>query len=241
VATLLVDAAADHNLRLRIVGGVAIRLRCRSALHAQLARSFGDIDLCGISKLDYESFFVAQGYEPSIPFNRLNAMKYQRFDDAVQKIHVDLFLDRIEMCHQLEFKDRLDLDPYTLSPSDLLLTKLQIVELNDKDIQDVVALLLDHPLGTSEHPGEISLERIAAVCARDWGWWRTSHQTLERCIVWVDRHASGDFALVRRALARLITSIDEVPKSRRWRMRASVGDRVRWYELPEDPTRSEGP
>jgi hypothetical protein len=43
---------------------------------------------------------------------------------------------------------------------------------------------------------------------------------------------------VRGALERLIATIDEVPKSRRWKMRASVGDRVRWYELPEDPTRS---
>ena len=241
VASLLVDAAADQNLRLRIVGGVAIRLQCRSATHAHLARTFGDIDLCGISKLDYESFFVAQGYEPSIPFNRLNAMKYQRFDDTVRNIHVDLFLDRIEMCHQLQFRDRLDLDPYTLSPADLLLTKLQIVELNDKDIQDVVALLLDHRLGTTDHSGEISLERIAGVCARDWGWWRTAHQTLERCTAWVERNASGDFAPVRRALTDLLDAIDEVPKSRRWKLRASVGDRVRWYELPEDPTRSEGP
>jgi hypothetical protein len=238
VATHLVDAATEQDLRLRLVGGVAIRLQCRSAPHAQLARTFGDIDLCGVSKLDYESFFVARGYEPSIPFNRLNATRYQRFDDTAQQIHIDLFLDRIEMCHQLQFRDRLDLDPYTLSPADLLLTKLQIVELNEKDIQDVVALLLDHPLGASDAPGEISLARIAEICARDWGWWRTSHETLERCIAWVESHNSIEFAPVRGALERLIATIDEVPKSRRWKMRASVGDRVRWYELPEDPTRS---
>jgi hypothetical protein len=234
-----VDAASEQNIRLRIMGGIAIRLQCRSAPRAELSRTFGDIDLCGVSKLDYESFFVDHGYEPSIPFNRLNAMRYQRFDDEVQRIHIDLFLDRLEMCHQLEFKDRLDLDPYTLSPADLLLTKLQIVELNEKDIQDVIALLLDHTLGGSGNPGEISPTRVADVCARDWGWWRTSHTTLERCIAWIDSHDSNDFGRVRGALELLITSIDEVPKSRRWKMRASIGDRVRWYELPEDPTRSE--
>ena len=130
-------------------------MRCPSSTRASLARSFGDIDLVGVSKLDYEALFTELGYSPSLPFNRLNATSHQRFDHRESAIHVDLFLDRLQMCHELRFKDRLAIDRYTLTPADLLLTKLQIVQLNDKDIQDIVALLLDYRLGTVDVPGEI--------------------------------------------------------------------------------------
>jgi hypothetical protein len=35
-------------------------------------------------------------------------------------------------------------------------------------------------------------------------------------------------------LSRLRSGFEEVPKSRGWKLRARVGDRKRWYELPEE-------
>ncbi len=34
--------------------------------------------------------------------------------------------------------------------------------------------------------------------------------------------------------ARLLDVAKSVPKSMKWKLRANVGDRVRWYELPEE-------
>jgi hypothetical protein len=157
---------------------------------------------------------------------------YQRFDHSDRPVHLDLFLDSLRMCHELPFRDRLTLGRHTLAPADLLLSKLQIVELNEKDVQDVHALLARYELGDRDDDSCICVGRIAQVCARDWGWWRTTRGTLEKCA------GTAASQQVSRSLATVIEAIDAVPKTMKWRARAAIGERVRWYELPEDPTRA---
>jgi hypothetical protein len=137
------------------------------------------------------------------------------------------------MCHDLDLRDRLDAHPPTLAPVDLLLSKLQVVQTNEKDFKDAIALLADHSL-TEDDTG-IKLSRLTALCSSDWGWWRTVTGVAER----TDKYArslsglNGD-AQVPEKIRAILRELETAPKSRRWKLRARVGERVRWYETPED-------
>jgi hypothetical protein len=112
--------------------------------------------------------------------------------------------------------------------------KLQVVETNDKDLRDMAALLVDHPL--ADHDGDaINVDYLCGLAARDWGLWRTITMVASR----LDAHAPsmGDAAItgaVSEKVAALLERLESVPKSRGWRLRSRVGDRVRWYEVPDD-------
>lgn len=138
-----------------------------------------------------------------------------------------MILDRLEMSHVLDLRGRLLLDPETLTPPDLLLTKLQVVEVNERDLKDAAAILHDHDSGD---------DRVIEVLAADWGWWRTVTANLDRLAHWVcalpgfERQA----ARIQDRIGALRRQIDRQPKSLRGKARANVGERVRWYELPEE-------
>jgi hypothetical protein len=156
---------------------------------------------------------------------RLNAMhgdRRRQFEGPAGK--VDVFVGSFTMCHRLELERRLAAEAPTLTASDLLLTKLQIVELTEKDLLDLRLLLESHEVGSG--PGDwIDADYVASVLADDWGYWRTASGTLEQVTRAVP--ALGEKA------ERLWTRVAEEPKSRRFKMRARVGERRRWYELPE--------
>jgi len=148
---------------------------------------------------------------------------------------VDVFLDVFQMCHKFDFRDRLGLEPRTISMSDLLATKLQIVEINEKDIKDILVILLDHDVTGEESADKINASYIAKLCAGDWGIYKTFTTNLERIPEFAQRlslddeqrtQITGRAESVRRA-------IESAPKSMGWKMRAAVGERRRWYELPE--------
>lgn len=137
------------------------------------------------------------------------------------------------MCHELDLRERLDLGMRTLSPADLLLSKLQIVETNEKDYLDVIALLSDQQLTTDE--SGINVEYVARLCSSDWGWWRTVTMVAERTEMFarevIGLNGSSDIAAKIRAI---ISELDSAPKTRKWKLRARMGERVRWYDLPEE-------
>lgn len=227
-------AASDAGLPLVLVGGVAVWVRCPSARVPPLAREYGDADFVGRSgdRAAITTFLEAQGYEGDRMFNALHGASRLNFVDPARGRPLDVLLDRFVMAHELDLRDRLALAAPTLPLADLLLTKLQVVNLNEKDLRDTVALLLDHPLG----PEAIDVDRILAVTSSDWGFERTIHGTLRQV-----RDHLGDFALepaaaalVRARADELEAAIDAAPKGRRWKLRARVGDRVRWYEDPEE-------
>jgi hypothetical protein len=152
---------------------------------------------------------------------------------------LDVMLDRLDMCHVLDFQDRIALMPVTLHPTDLLLSKLQIVEINEKDLQDAIYLLARFAIGADDESGALDPTRLCQIVCADWGWWRTVSGNLERIASLapedVARLAPPDPPLdpVRQA-GELLRLADEAPKSLRWKLRAKVGERVRWYELPEE-------
>ena len=147
-------------------------------------------------------------------------------------------VDRLTMCHTLDFRPSFGRLPFTVDSVDVLLSKLQIVELNEKDARDTVHLLAGLPIGDGAPPPAIDTRRFAKVLATDWGWWRTVTGNLAK----LPDLLAGNPGLAPPAprydplaQARQLLDIAEAaPKGVKWKLRANVGDRVRWYELPEE-------
>jgi hypothetical protein len=233
-AERLAEAAHGANLPLVLIGGVAIWVRCPSARSAPLARTYGDIDFVGRSsdRRAITGFMEGQGYEADRMFNAIHGATRLNYHDPVRQRPVDVLLDRFVMAHELDLRPALGKGEATLPLADLLLTKLQVVSLNRKDLLDVLALLLDHPLGE----GEIDVERILEVTRSDWGFEHTIHRTLATLRERIDEFELSPAAVnvILERAAELDGQLDAAPKSLAWKMRARVGERVRWYEEPEE-------
>ena len=154
------------------------------------------------------------------------------FDDAHGR-QVDVFVSSFRMCHEIPLERRLEAQADTVPLAELVLTKLQIIELNEKDVRDAVALFVEHDV-TDDDAG-INGARVAELCGDDWGLWRTITRNLES-VREPPRRAttSTDDLVARTRLAALQERIEAGPKSRGWRLRDKVGERKRWYEFPEE-------
>ena len=216
-ARTLVREAAARGVVLRLLGGIAVSVRCSPG--GPPHREFADLDAITRRKTTRTLVAVLEerGYEPNQRFNALNSRDRLIFYGPEGKL--DVFVESFAMCHRLDLADRLEIDPETITVSDLLLTKLQVVELTDKDLQDVV-LLLD-----AQSEG-LDVPYVADLLASDWGLWRTVTGNLVR--IAERAPATGS------RMQPLLSAIEAAPKSRRWRSRAMVGERKRWYELPEE-------
>lgn len=236
-AERITTAADQAGVILRATGGVGIALICESARRGPLQRRYEDIDFVARARQtdEIERLLGALGYVPEAEFNVIHGQRRLFFLDVERQRQVDIFLDKIEMCHQLDLRQRLEARPQTLAPADLLLSKLQVVETNQKDYTDTLAVVTDHAL-TDDDSG-INVTRVLDVCASDWGWWRTvtmvAERTREFAEMWEAKHGASHGEASDRLLD-LLAALEEAPKSRRWKLRARVGDRVRWHEEPED-------
>ncbi len=229
--------ADERGVALRLLGGVAIRLRAGEGFPESLGRLYGDLDFVaakGASGSTRE-LFVKAGYEDDRAFNALHGKRRLIFYDLSYHRKVDVFVGEFAMCHEVPVNERLELDPVSIPLAELLLTKLQVVELNHKDVTDAIALLATHELG-DEDGVRLNAGRVAALCAADWGLWRTitANLALTR-----DRIAEAPLdedtrQRVRASVDALLERIDGEPKTRGWKLRARVGERKRWYELPEE-------
>jgi hypothetical protein len=228
------EDAAAAEVALRLIGGVAVWVRCPSARTAPLARDYGDIDLVGRSRdrKAIVAFLEARGYEPDRMFNALHGASRLNFHDPRRDLAADVLLDRFAMAHALDLRDRLTTDALTLPLADLLLTKLQVVSINEKDLRDICALLLDHDLDASG----IDMARILDVTRADWGFEHTIHRTIATLT-----RRIGDFGLETSPAERIVSRAEAIaaalhaaPKTAKWKLRARVGERARWYEEPEE-------
>ena len=172
----LAVAAQGEDLSLRLLGGVAVWCQCPSARLPELSRAYGDADFIGRGgdRKRITGFLEAQGYEADRMFNALHGATRLNFHDAVRDRPLDVLLDRFTMAHELDLRDSVSADGLTIALADLLMTKLQVVNVNEKDVRDLIALLLDHDLG----PTQINIERILEATKNDWGLEHTFHRSL---------------------------------------------------------------
>jgi hypothetical protein len=136
------------------------------------------------------------------------------------------------MCHEIPLEGRMELDETSIPLAELLLTKLQVIQLNEKDVRDAIAVLHDRELG-DEDGDTVNAGRIAQLCCEDWGLWRTITRNLEACRKQAGAYGE-DLADVATRFSELEERIEAEPKSRAWRLRAKIGERKRWYDLPEE-------
>jgi hypothetical protein len=234
----LIGAAAKQNIRLRLLGGLAIRLHSSDwSVHPALDRHLKDIDFVTPHGEDRRaaSFLESMGYKPNRTFNTMNSGRRALFYDVANERQLDLFVGSFEMCHVIPIADRLDLEPITIPLAELILTKLQIVELNEKDQRDILALLLEHEVGDLDNE-TINGAHIAQLCAADWGLWRTCKLNIERTRQAITSYGltPAEREVVSSRIEALWSAIVNEPKTRRWKLRDRVGDRVRWYEKPDE-------
>jgi len=237
-AERLLGALSERNLDVRLLGGIGIRLAVGAGLHPSLTRPHNDIDLI-TTKRDgsaVEAALAELGWEPHREFNALNGARRLLFTDPATGHKIDAFVDNFEMCHRLPLVGRFAFSERTLSPADLLLTKLQIVELNAKDRGDCYALLFRFPAAADSRPEAIDVAWIAELAARDWGLHHTLEINLARLREGLDETElqSSARATIEATIGRIETAIDTAPKTRGWKLRARIGERKRWYEEPEE-------
>lgn len=240
-AVRIVRAAAAAGLTVRLAGSAACLVHAPSAerLYERAGRRVRDVDLVTVSRVkanEVEGLLAGLGYEPLAHHNIWHAETRQMFERP-DGVHVDVFRNALDFNHTVPLKGRLEVDDPTIPLAELLLTKLQIVEVNEKDLQDIVALVLDHGLGAA--PDEIDAGRIGELLAGDWGFWYTATGNLAKARSYLER--AGIEAPEREAVAarldELEARIEAEPKSARWKMRARVGPRKRWYQEVEEAQR----
>jgi len=233
---MIARGAADAGLPLKLLGGLAVRVVCPS--FPPRFRRDQDIDFACLSKGrgKIAAYLEEAGCQPDRRFNNLNGDR-QMYFSAPSGRPVDVMVDRLTMCHTLDFRRSFGKLPLTLDVVDLLLSKLQIVELNEKDARDIVHLLCAMPVG-GDAALSFDVDRFNGLLGGDWGWWRTVTGNLTKLPALLARWP--DLAPQNRAFdpvaqsELLLRQAESAPKGVKWRLRANIGDRVRWYELPEE-------
>lgn len=234
-ALRLLRTLEQRGITARLLGGLAVAVRCPSArAPSSLTRSYSDYDIVidRRSRPLVSDALKTAGFVGVDRFNAMNGHSRQLYKSA-DGIDLDVFVERFSMCHELDLKDRLALDEDTLTLADLALTKLQVAELAKKDVIDFAAIVLDHELSNDDTG--ICQRRISRLTSRDWGWWRTITENLEKVLSYLDQlHLQpGQRARVRGSTSTLLELIQDGPKSLRWKARAVLGDRLAWREDPE--------
>ena len=230
----LVALADGQGVALRLLGALAFAKRCprHAYLQETLKREYTDIDFAGYGKQasQIKALLPREGYvEDTLMYVESEGSRMV-LNHPVTGLHLDVFLDKLEFCHTIPWKGRLGTHDATIPLAEMLMQKMQIVQINEKDIIDTIMLLLEHPLG-DEDGDVINVGLVARVCAKDWGWWRTLTMNVDKV-----RQAAGAYELGPEERDRVVAQADAIlqridgePKSIGWRMRAKVGDRKKWY------------
>ncbi len=245
----IVSATRAEGITLRILGATAFRIHCPEyvAVHEAMQREVTDLDFAAYSKEDrkIEQFFK-NGLHFDVEQRRasLTPGLFEGRHIYVQPdtgLHVDVFFDALNMCHVVNFRDRLHLDFPTISLADMTLEKVQIVQLNEKDVKDMLMLFAAHPVG-SEDQETINGKYIADLLAKDWGFYHTTTVNLGKIRNALQRYQAlfrpEDVKRVEERIALLLDMIERAPKSLKWKARAAVGTKVQWYNDVEDVERA---
>jgi len=232
----ILKAAGDERLVLRLLGSLAFQMHCPryGFLQAKLGRAYTDIDFASYNRQakGVSELLARLGYRENKEIFVVTEGMRAIFENGASRLHVDVFYEKLDFCHVIPWNGRLEADEPTIPLAELLLEKMQIVQINEKDVIDTIMLLLEHPLGAEDRE-TINIDRVAALCGGDWGLWRTVTMNLDK----VRQLAQGypqlepeDKARVAELVETARARLEAEPKSMAWRLRARVGDRVKWYK-----------
>jgi hypothetical protein len=242
----IVSVADQRQIPLRILGGAAIKMHCpkNEYLYERLKRvPKHDMDFVTYSKFRplTKRLFIELGYEPYISLMLTGATGRHRqiFNDKEGNKAIDVFLGKLEMCHVIDYSKRLELDSPTVPLAELLLQKLQIVQTNEKDIQDAIILLREHEIGSSDKD-EVNAEYISIVLSNEWGFYHTVDLNLQKIKEFTNKYPAltgEDKKTITERIDKLHASIEEAPKTLQWKFRSKVGTSKKWYNVVEEVNR----
>jgi hypothetical protein len=208
-------------------------------------QEYTDLDFMTYSKFrkKMKDFFAELGYSKRPPTMSSAATQRQIYFHPKGWFYVDVFYDKLLAAnHPLDFRGRLDLDSPTITPTDMLLEKVQIVFPDEKDVKDAMLLLRAHEISQQEEKNKINARFIAGKLASDWGFWYTVTTNLKG----LKRYVSGDQRLssdnkqdLTSKVDALLAIIEDESKSTGWKMRAVMGTKRRWYN-PVETTQTVG-
>jgi len=152
---------------------------------------------------------------------------------------VDVFFDKLEMCHTIDFRNRLRLDKPTITLADMLLEKMQIVKINEKDIIDTIVLLRAHDIGENDKD-KVNIKYVSKLLSNDWGFYYTVTMNLKKVKELCKKYnvlSNEDMKDVTSKIDRILEKIEKEPKSMKWKMRAKIGPSKKWYKEVEEVIR----
>ena len=232
----LVEAGRAAEVSLRLLGSLAFHMHCPQygGLQAKMGRAYTDIDFAGYGRQarPVRELLIRLGYVEEAEVFITTEGGRAIFENPASGLHVDVFYDKLDFCHVIQWNGRLEVDSPTIPLAELLLEKMQIVKINEKDVIDTVMLLLEHPLGPGDQE-TINLPLIARLCADDWGLWRTSTMNLDKVRQLAQTYAalsSEEKAKVAAQVETALAALQSAPKSIRWQARDKIGDRLKWYK-----------
>ena len=232
----ILKASDDSNILLRVIGSLAFQMHCPKYgyLQAAMGRAYTDIDFGAYSKQNKQisEMMIKMGYVENREVFIGSEGERAIFDKPGTGLHVDIFYEKLDFCHAIYWKDRLEVDAPTIPLTELLLEKMQIVQINEKDIIDTIMLLLEHPLG-DEDKETINTGLAARLCASDWGLWRTTTMNLEKVKQLAQHYtqlSNEEKSKITSQVDAVVKRINDEPKPLAWRIRDRVGDRVKWYK-----------
>ncbi|HVM71953.1 MAG TPA: hypothetical protein VMT91_09350 [Anaerolineales bacterium] len=241
--TRILDAISDEPYRdiiMRLIGALAFRTHCEKYGYIQdrLGRVFTDFDFASYPRFTRSIIKVLTelGYEEDKQVTQLFGDRRMLFHDPVFERHIDVFYNVLDFCHPINFVGRLEIEKWTLPLAELLLEKMQIVQINEKDLIDTTMLLREHPIG-SQDDEIINGARIARILGNDWGFWRTVTGNLEVLDQRLEQYkdlADDDRQVVHARIVQLQDMIAAEPKTFKWKTRARIGERVKWYKSVEE-------
>jgi len=232
----IVQAGNASGVTLRLLGSLAFQIHCPGYgyLQEKMGRAYTDIDFAGYARENKQvrALMDQLGYTENREVFVVSEGSRAIFDNGAAGMHVDVFYEKLDFCHPIPWAGRLEVDSPTIPLAEMVLEKMQIVKINEKDVIDTIMLLLEHELGDGDQE-TINMVRIAQMCGDDWGLWRTVTMNLDKVKVLAQGYTTledGDKTRIARQVNDALARIEAAPKTMGWRLRARVGDRVKWYK-----------
>jgi hypothetical protein len=232
----ILKASDDAGILMRVIGSLAFQMHCPQFgyLQAAMGRAYTDIDFGAYSRQNKQitELMTKMGYVENREVFISSEGERAIFDKPGTGLHVDVFYEKLDFCHAIYWKDRLEVDSPTIPLTELLLEKMQIVQINEKDIIDTIMLLLEHPLGETDRE-VINIKLAAELCAKEWGLWRTTTMNLDKVRQLAQHYTQltdEQKTKVTSQVEAILKRLNDEPKPLAWKIRDRVGDRVKWYK-----------
>ena len=232
----VLKASDDAGIILRVIGSLAFQMHCPKFgyLQAAMGRAYTDIDFAAYHKQtkEIQALMAGLGYRENREVFIVSEGDRSIFERPDVGLHIDVFYGKLDFCHVIHWDGRLEVDHPSIPLAEMLLEKMQIVQINEKDIIDTIMLLLEHPLGDEDRE-TINIKRVAGLCSTDWGLWRTTTMNLDKVRQLAQGYEqlnAGQKEIIASQVKAALARIDQEPKPLAWRLRARVGDRVKWYK-----------